>query len=382
MRAEVRSFASVDWMELSLYLREHWGDLPILDRSLFNWRFSGFGEGEGSPRFAPRILWGNGEVLGFLGAVPGRYQIQADSAQVTTGEAITLLLAHPQAHLKDYEEALLVETERRHPVTVCFRASRDTAGNCKERGYASSGKLLRHLAPLETRGYLDYCVQPPEHEQVEAWAMVVTEDEPVLPSSPEPTALGRLWLDSTLHEGRWVVQGLHRSPRYWQWRYLDRPGGDYLFFGDPPHTPAVVAKVEDVLGKAGKVLRLLEIVPRDPLAWTVGTDEELAALIRGAAVWAREVHQCVAIDYHVSSSLLMPTLAAAGLRQQPAIVTRKPYLSLAENFNPLFAASPDLTAHWKSPAGITEGAAHRWCFTRAEADLELAPSLVDEFLSV
>ncbi len=382
MRAEVRSFLPVDWMELSIYLKEHWGDLPILDRSLFNWRFTGFGEEAQAPRFAPKILWSNGEILGFLGTIPGRYQVQMETAQITDGEAITLLLAHPQAYLKEYEEALLVETERRHPVTICFRASRDSAENCIDRGYSSCGRLLRYVAPIDASGYQEYCVSTPEYEQLEAWAQVVTDDDELAPSNPEPIAMGKLWMESTLHEDKWVIQGLHRSSRYWQWRYLDRPGGDYLFFGNPPHTPAIVAKVEDVFGRPGKILRLLEIIPKNPLAWTIETDEELAAVIRQAAVWAHRHHDCVAMDYHVSSSLLMPTLACAGLREQPYPVARKPYLSLAENFKPLFSPSPELNAFWKSPSEVSDTVSHRWCFTRAEADMDLTTSLVDEMLSV
>ena len=127
-----------------------------------------------------------------------------------------------------------------------------------------------------------------------------TLDAPALAPDPEPdpAALEALWKASGETVG---VFAIHRVADYWQWRYLDHPEFEYLFFGDPTSQGVVVGRIEQCRPKGAdgpvrSVLRVIEVVPRALDGWEGRPDPAIVTVLRGALAWAR-AEGCCAADY-------------------------------------------------------------------------------------
>jgi hypothetical protein len=137
----------------------------------------------------------------------------------------------------------------------------------------------------------------------------------------------------------------YRTEDFWWWRYLDSQGFRYHFFGDPETTGVVVARMEviyaeDVPELHGKrMLRIIEVVPKDLVAWQRKPDKSLHQLIEGVLGWGAE-HDCIAADFYCSHSRFDSVFESAGFRKQDGSLGPAE-CSIPLWFQPLsYAASP------------------------------------------
>jgi hypothetical protein len=291
---------------------------------------------------------------------------------------IAMWMVRPDFRQSGLGILLLDQAERDFGVIHCLGANPAAASYYVRRGYAKCERLTRYIGALSSEGYAALCVSPAPKAHLRDWEQQLTGNEAKVPTRPTADVLASVWQGSTLPDSRCVVQGLHRNASFWQWRYLDSPGFDYVFFGRPPETGVIVARVEEVLGREELVLRLIEIIPTHPSAWHT-EDLQLLTLLRQAFTWARD-QGCVAVDFQTTGSLLQPTLAACGLRAQSWPFESDPATSLAPLFQPLTADKPPINVFWRTAVDandLSSSPQGDWCFAKSDGDMD-RPNVLTE----
>jgi len=367
VRADIRPYQADDWPILAEFIRTHWAaQHPILDRAIFDWQYRGFVGGPGADTPALVLLWEGPRLLGFFGMIWGDYQINDPAPRVVRGCALAMWMIHP-----DYRQAglgllLLREIERRAPVVVCLGANAEAGGYYTRRGYRHCAALRRWVVPLAVEGYRGLCAAAADTAALRSWADEIGCAPPSTPVPVDPAALAAHWLAVTRGPEGWSVQGLHRTAEFWRVRYLESVGFRYLLWGRPGAGPVLVGRVEAVLDRSERVLRLIELIPGSARHWFGAPDADAAELVRGVLAWAAG-EGCVAADFQVAGDVLDSTMAAVGMRAQGQPPGADSLTSLAPVFQPLHLTKPPINAYWKAPGDSLAGP---WYFPKSDGDMD------------
>lgn len=361
MRVDIRPYTPQDWESLSDFIRQHWAaDHPMTRRDLFEWQYRGFSEGPGV-----LLLHDRQRLLGFLGLIQAEYQVNRPRADRVRGCALAMWMVHPEFRQAGLGLALLREAESQASVVVCLGANAEAGRYYGRRGYRCCPALSRWVGPLHAAGYVSLCTRPSDRGMIAHWAEGLMRRAPLARVAFAADELARFWLAASRRDDRWTIQGIHRSERFWQTRYLDSVGFRYMFWGERS-AGVVVARVEPVFDTPHSVLRLIELLPGRPAAWDSEADESLAELLSGVLAWAAR-EGCVAVDYQCAGDLLAPTLRLVGLRRQGLPPDADAATSLAPVFQPLRFAKPPINVYWRCPDGVDDTP---WYFPKSDGDMD------------
>ncbi len=333
---EIRPYDAADWPRLAALLDAHWrAGHPITHRQLFDWQYR-IGSG-----CASLVIAHENEIVGFLGAIPGQYFLDA---QLLDGVALALWVVRPDLRDRGLGVFALRRLHEQFSCCICLGINAAVKPIYEHFGYHFLPRLNRYLAVLDRPG-ADLLLDAPGDD----WPSEVSSVAPAVPNTLNPDAVADLFAESVRPRFRF---GVDRDSGYWRWRYAASTGYTYRFFGKPHVDGFVVARIERCIAGADsaahgvRVLRLIEIVPRDGGAWEGRVSEGIAALLSGVLSWGRAAC-CVLADFQHASARLGPLLSAVGFVQQPVdetAVGRVPQL-----FQPLRNASP-INMCWRLPA--------------------------------
>lgn len=374
MRVEIRPQIESDWLQVRAFLAQHWSPThPILDRNLFDWQYRGFGDA--SETNGPLLLFDKSDLCGFLGRIPGTFQVNRPAAAEIAGHALAMWLVRPDLQQAGLGVLLLDEAARDSEINICLGVNAAASAIYARRGYRSLSALTRWIAPLESSAYAELCCAPPPRAPLDSWQQSVAREldgtDAQLPDSRwDAERLAACWHHATRKDTRWTVQGLARTAGFWRWRYAEAPGNAYRCWTSAARSAAVIARVEPVPSVDASVLRIIELIPSSAASWqgdAATVDLELIKLLRGALSHARDVG-CVAADYQVSGSLLSSTLHAAGLRPQQEARASEPLTSLMPVFNPPMREKPPINVVWRSAGAFCDQAP--WLFAKSDGDMD------------
>jgi hypothetical protein len=189
-------------------------------------------------------------------------------------------------------------------------------------GWSHMEALQRYVLPLDAEGCSALLEERGELREIEDWMGTArAAAEPVAPSTPDLDAIASVWEEVTFPLG---VFALYRTREYLEWRYVDSPGFRYLFFGEPGENGTIIARVETICSReredmdGRKVLRIIEVLPASPRAWTRERDPKLENLLAGVLAWAAR-EGCLLADFYCASTRFDPLFTGAlGFRKQDA----------------------------------------------------------------
>jgi hypothetical protein len=223
-------------------------------------------------------------------------------------------------------------------------------------GYAEVPALTRWVVPLspEYLGLLPDAEHSPERDRgAKDWLAGRSESEPAGEEPVSPAALAAAWARQATGNGLW------RSASFYAWRYQASPGFQYrqLRVG----AGFALARVEQPLRDgAAPVLRILELLPATPGAWTgPAADHEL---IPGVLAWGRR-QGCCAADFQVAGRWLAPSLAAAGMRERS---TTAPETRLAEVLRPYRPTAAPINVFHRTAEPVRGD----WLFLKTDGDMD------------
>jgi hypothetical protein len=163
--------------------------------------------------------------------------------------------------------------------------------------------MHRYIIPLDAEGYRELLVSNVRLLDVVAWQKRCDISiNAVGPCEIDLAALEALWSNVTFPM---QIFSLYRNDEFWRWRYRDNVGFEYLMFGDPQAPGVVVGRIEKVdledngFLNALSVFRIVEIIPRNIMAWAYEEDEDMVSLLSGVLKWA-QCQGCVAADFFCS----------------------------------------------------------------------------------
>lgn len=348
---EIRTYDPGDWPALRAFVNQHWrAGHPYTDRILFEWQFMGFA----TDRPISRVLVHDGEIAGFLGAIPGLYWA---NGKVLPGAVYDLWVVRPDLRNAGLGILLMKSLEDEFEVCSCLGVNHDVVKFYTARGYAYAPALRRWIVPLRKEGF----------RRITQDASIGTDDVPAVPDlhdamdvqpirSPDALTL-QIVYERTVEEN--FRFALHRNADFWTWRYVRSAGYRYNFFGSVVELGIVVARIETVIApdqpdlNGMKVLRIIELMPTRPEAWQGQPDDAHLALLRGVLAWAFR-KQCVLADFQLSSGRLGHLLQQAGLVEvspaAPAAINAVPTL-----FQPLRRDMQPINYVWR----LTGSASHK-----------------------
>jgi len=358
---EIRRYRHEDWPAVQAFLRAHWrASHPFTQPEIFRWQLAGFG---GVERPVSRLIRREGEILGFLGAIPGPY---LRDGEIVAGVAFDVWIVRRDVRNLALGLLLMKSAEDVFEVCCSLGVNRDIAHYYTRRGYQYCEALHRWIAPLD----IDACrrlaapAMAGQADDAGTLAELAAEREKAAPSRPsaavepnheiDPEMLAALYQRTAAQVLRF---GLHRTAEFWDWRYRRSAGYRYLTFGYGP-AGAVVARVEDVGAQdrpgvdGSRVLRLIELLPGRGGAWNGEPDEAFAALLSSVVHWARE-QGCALADFQHSSDRLSRLLHGVGFVEQtpaaPPAIRAVPHL-----FQPLRHDVPGINLVFRTSPSQTE----------------------------
>lgn len=355
-----------EWFQpLVAMLRTNWaGTHPLYDKTLFDWQYR-------TQRQPESLLAVDGEeVVGFLGNIPGRYQI---NGQLVAGAALSMWCVAERLRNGGLGVLLLRQTERTHPVTLTLGAGPQTIPMYQRMGYSVLPRLQRYVLSIDEPGFRALC----EPIEGPATAAEWSPPEPSPKSTPienrqelAAEELAALYQRSVAPA---FAFSLHRDADFWEWRYLHSPGFRYQVLGDCRTRGAAVVRVERVTAPDRRaldglrMLRIIELIPATAAVWRGQADAGFLRLLGDVRDWGA-AQGCVAADFQCTHGRLDGPLLQAGFRQQGRHADAK----LAPMFQPLRWHANPLNFVWKisSPAGQAALDAEQTYFVKSDCDMD------------
>jgi GNAT superfamily N-acetyltransferase len=343
MGIEIRPFEDTLWPAMARFLHEHWqANHPLCQKDLFYWQYRGFGPLAGVS--ACRVAVGGGQIVGFLGGIPGLYRLDG---QEVPGVALALWVVVEELRNSGLGMLLMREVEKQAGVAVCLGINPKVTRYYTATGYNPLAALHRYVCPLDGDGYRQLLNDSPPPGSIERWAAEIGRGlvEVAEPRSIDGEQLAAVWQRG---QDRWRL-ALSRTPEFWTWRYRDAIGFQYHWFGEPGQG-GLVARLDRVRGadKPGledkRVLRIIEILPAAESP-DDGRGSRLSRVLAGTLQWARQ-RGAVAADFQCSSGRLQGWLSATGFRERSC---NDPTTLLPEVFDPLRRSAAPINLMVKVP---------------------------------
>lgn len=339
MGIEVRRYREGDWPELRSLLQVYWGERhSMTKKKLFDWQKKGFSEARQT--IGTLVATSGGKLIGFRGLIPGQYQVHLGGEEMTllAGGSSFMWTVREEFRGQKVGLAMELKAQEMMPVMCGVRAKAATSLRIyKKSGFTVLDAFVRYVLPLQKDGYARLLTQHAGERELEAWCGEMDfGHDPIGPQAPDLEQMANSWREVTLPLG---LFSLNRSQEFYKWRYLDSTGFNYLFFGDGRQGGYIVARLETIYAPGrpdlhkGKVLRLIEIVPRSPETWQEGSNQQDLALLQGVCAWARQ-QGCLAADFYHSTSRFNALMTGAGFKVQDPFDVQ-PLTSLCLLFQPL-----------------------------------------------
>lgn len=359
-RVSIVGYSAGDWPSVRDFVARHWrADHPLLDRGLFVWQYRGFGPRVGTQDI--RLIRVGGELVGFLGLIPGLFFCDAKTVD---GASIALWTVRPDLRDRGLGALALREAMKQHGLLCCVGVNPAALPLYRKLGFAETPALRRWVAPLDGDGAAALlggtCDAAP----------VADEATPLDPEYGwDFERLVGIYQRTVMQRFR---AGVARTYGYWRWRYASSAGFSYRCFDT--EGGCVVARVERVVApdrpQADRlaVLRLIEILPAKASAWDGEAVSAAADLIRGVMAWGR-ANGCVLADFQHASQRLHATLQAAGMTlvSDEAAWTRK----VPGLFQPLRSDVGPLNAVWRAgEAGAPPISADDLYLVKSDGDMD------------
>jgi len=331
-------------------------------QEIFEYLYKGFGHTKSSSLI---IINENKEVLGFRGAIPSLYQlpIGSENYEIIKGNGITGWIMKQDASLpRGLGLKLHTKVQESLPLTVaaCF------GGNISLQVYKMNkfniiDNLYRYVIPLNNVDYKKVINNNFDSSLVDIWSKQVgnllSDVEITKPTRIEADILEELWIKISKYI---KLFGLYKNKEYWNWRYINCPYHQYLFFGDPNKTGVIIARIEkifkfknnttDTIDKDDnifdkKIFRIIEIIPVKKEAWHSKIENNFSLLLLSVLKWAT-FQGCIAADFQFSNLLFDKQLKNIGFKKQSAQY-EPPECSLAGLFQPYKLRVYPINVAWK-----------------------------------
>jgi len=345
MHSEITFYQESNWKAVKQFIHQNWrANHPICQKELFDWQHKGFGYKKGE--VSPLLLLSDGEIVGFRGVIPGLYQIPTKKGQmkIVKGGSAPLWLVKKEFRgmpaIRMYEKILQL-----FPVTTASGINVNTAMKFhKKHGFKVLNGLHRYILPLNTEGYQKLLFKRVELDEIREWmTRGFRSSAEVSPSTkPDAKKIAELWEKVSFPD---KIFSLYRNSEFWEWRYINSKGFNYLFFGDPEVDGIIVARIEKVISKnferldGDKIFRIIEFIPGFGFSENMHKDKETLNLLTGVLQWATNCG-CLMADFQCSSKRFEKILDLAGFRDQNQFLN-KPIFSIPTLFQPLkYDAAP------------------------------------------
>ena len=353
---DLRQYRDSDWPQLKSFTAATWRyDHPLLNKALFDWQFRGFGNSDQG--LESLILFHNGQVIGFRGVIPGLYQIarQNRGMKILPGGSLAQWML--DENYRGQKLGLLMHQRVMQTLDVLCGAGSNTQTSVPfylKSGFSVMESVNRYVVPLCAEGYQSLSSQTIPLSDVQAWVDALELDQvtEAVPVEADPRVLAEVWEKMTFPL---QITSLYRNADFWQWRYIDSPVYEYIFFGNAMSEGVIVGRIQKIYTEnheeltESRVFRFIEFIPDNPCAWNWQRDIRFSALIHGVLAWALK-HGCVAADFYCSSSRFEPTLEWAGFKKWSETDA---ICSLASLFEPIEYQGKPFNALWNVVAENT-----------------------------
>ncbi len=143
MAVEIISFEDKYWSLLREFLNRYWKENhPVCRKELFYWQYRGGG--------ALKIAIERGEIIGFLGAIPGKYILDG---KLIRGVALAIWVVIEKYRNSGLGILLLNEVEKENDCVVCLGVNKAVVKFYEMRNYKYLDRLNRYVIPLDENLY-------------------------------------------------------------------------------------------------------------------------------------------------------------------------------------------------------------------------------------
>ena len=312
-KVSIRLATAEDHDGIRSFIRDHVrSDHPITQPWLFDWLYKGFGVSGDQVRSV--ILEAIDGIVGFRGLIPVEFQIPRDG-DLSVHQGATYAFWNIREDLRGRGFGLRMHEEMINCGIVSgLGSNRATSVPIYiKNGWNYLDSLHRYVRPLDLEAYS--LLLPAA--STATWDLCPKLPDEVKPVTPDPALLSDVWQRTTSTVG---IYSQHRSEEFWKWRYIENEGFRYFFFGDIS-TGFIVARAEVIYSSSvpaidgRRVLRIIEVVPKDAALWGRKDDVELSHILGGVLSWARRL-DCIAADFYCTHSRFSNLFGANGFRLQ------------------------------------------------------------------
>ena len=331
-------------------------------QEIFEYLYKGFGHNDSSSLI---IVNKKNEVLGFRGAIPSLYQLPVNdtSYEIIKGNGVAgWIMKQDNSLPKGIGLKLhnLVHESSNLTVASCFGGDLSLEVY-KMNKFNIIDNLNRYVIPLNNKNYKSVINSEYDSNLIDLWSEKVENSlissEFCKPIKIKANELEKLWIKVSKFK---KIFGLYKNKDYWNWRYINCPYYEYLFFGDPEKTGILIARIERIFNFKSnstteidktdnnynkKILRIIEIIPSNIDSWQKNIDDNYNTLLLSVLKWAK-LEGCIAADYQFSDLLFNKQLENAGFRSQNAKY-EPAECSLAGLFQPYKQKVYPINVAWK-----------------------------------
>jgi len=331
-------------------------------QKIFEYLYKGFGHSDSSSLI---ITNNNNEVLGFRGAIPSLYQLPINNGnyEIIKGNGITGWIMKKDSSLPRGIGLKLhtkVQESLNLAVAACF-GGETSLQVYKMNKFNIIDNLNRYVIPLDNEGYKNVINSKFNSNLLDLWSKEVdnslSNKEICEPNKVKAEILEKLWTKISKYT---KIFGLYKNKDYWNWRYINCPYYDYLFFGNPKKSGIIIARIEKIFKfkknstnaidkddnlYQKKIFRIIEMIPCDNEVWKSNINNNFNDLLLSVLKWAK-FQGCIAADFQFSSLLFDKQLKHSGFKLQDAQYEPSE-CSLAGLFQPYKERVYPINVAWK-----------------------------------
>lgn len=311
--------------DLRNFLSKFWRkDHPIVkSEELLRWQYTGFGTRKGYDLF--QMFYDDDKLIGIRGIIPQEMQIPEENGSyiIEPMGACSMWMIEPEYRKRGalgLGYKIHRKVEDNIDVLISIGANIKTSAPIyRKRKYFEKEALNRYIIPLSDE-YNKVLITSVERKKIKHWiedTRIFDKEYINIPKNSNFEELEEIWVQSTKGQN---ILSVFRSAEFWKWRYGNSPSFTYHIFGGKEEGGIVVVRVEEAIKDVDsrnsiRVLRLVELVPFRSDVWSGGTDPKFESLIEKSLLWGKK-NDCVAADFHCSSSRLEHVLFNIGFKRQ------------------------------------------------------------------
>ena len=279
-----------------------------------------------------KLAINDSEILGFLGAIPGKYLLCND---IISGVSLAIWVVAEKYRNSGLGIFLLDAVEQENDCVICLGVNKNVVKFYQMRNYAYLDKLRRYIISLDAN--LSKMLIG------DAWKIDFSGVDELKPTNISAEMAFRLWqqfsaISDASHENK-IKFTLYRNKEFWDWRYINSAGFEYLFFSDYENANFLVGRFDEISGATTaelndkRVFRVIELLSSD------------YNFIKRVLLWAKNQNAILA-DFQISSTLFDKVLLAAGFKTNKEL---SPKTQIPAIFSPIRYDIPPINLVMKLP---------------------------------